>query len=179
VKRSSLRLEPFGREDFDRLIGWIPDARLLLQWAGPGYTFPLDAAQLEANQRDAEGEPPRKHLFKAVRDDGAVAGHIEIALPEATPRNGRLCRVLVSPDWQGRGYGLRLVRLACDVAFDRLDLDGVDLWVFEFNEAAIRTYEHVGFAATDDTKTAEFEGERWPARRMSLTRKSWRTSTSS
>ena len=31
-----------------------------------------------------------------------------------------------------------------------------------------------GFATTDDVKTAAYEAERWPARRMCLSRERWR-----
>ena len=30
-----LELKPFTEDDCERLIGWIPDARFLMLWAGP------------------------------------------------------------------------------------------------------------------------------------------------
>jgi hypothetical protein len=36
-----LELRPFTEDDCDRLIGWVPDGRFLMLWAGPGYSWPL------------------------------------------------------------------------------------------------------------------------------------------
>jgi hypothetical protein len=44
-----VKLEPFSREDIADLLGWLEgtDARFLYQFAGPKYSFPLSADQLE------------------------------------------------------------------------------------------------------------------------------------
>ena len=42
-----ITLRPFARSDFDRLIGWVTSPQFLLQWAGPLFTYPLDAAQFD------------------------------------------------------------------------------------------------------------------------------------
>ena len=35
-----IKLRKFEETDIARLIGWIPDARLLRQWAGHQYQYP-------------------------------------------------------------------------------------------------------------------------------------------
>jgi RimJ/RimL family protein N-acetyltransferase len=167
VKPSSLELRPFERADFPRLISWVPDARFLLQWAGPGYTFPLDEAQLEANQCQSESDPPARYIFKAVlARSGDAIGHIELS-PRPSCR-GRLGRVLVGEAWRGRGHGLRVVRLACEFGFATLGLREVELGVYEFNTAAIACYESLGFVSHGVESHQPFEGESWPGLRMSL-----------
>ncbi|WP_255513758.1 hypothetical protein [Microcoleus sp. FACHB-672] len=37
-----IELQPFERDDFARLIGWITSADLIQQWAPSTFTYPLD-----------------------------------------------------------------------------------------------------------------------------------------
>ena len=50
-----LELKPFTEDDCERLIGWIPDARFLMLWAGPDYSWPLDRKQLLATLERTRG----------------------------------------------------------------------------------------------------------------------------
>lgn len=72
-----IHLEPFTSADIDRLIGWIPDASFMLQWAGPTFTWPLTRDQLE---RDVIAlKPDGAHrMYRAANQNGAIVGHIEI-----------------------------------------------------------------------------------------------------
>ncbi len=47
-----IKLEPFEKEDFDQLISWTDSEKLLIQFAGPDYTFPLTTQQLILNSED-------------------------------------------------------------------------------------------------------------------------------
>ena len=59
-------LLPFETNDVDELIAELTDARFLLQWAGPRYTYPLDGAQL----RDTLESNSEVHLPQADHDHG-------------------------------------------------------------------------------------------------------------
>ena len=49
------------------------------------------------------------------------------------------------PECRGKGYGTEAARLTLDYAFTALGLHNVMLRVFEYNRAAIRSYEKAGF----------------------------------
>ena len=49
------------------------------------------------------------------------------------------------PTFRGRGFGTALMREVVRLGFDVLKLHRLQLSVFDFNEAAIRCYERVGF----------------------------------
>jgi len=36
-----ITLEPFDREDFERLINWVDNEEILVQFGGPIFSFPL------------------------------------------------------------------------------------------------------------------------------------------
>ena len=48
-------------------------------------------------------------------------------------------------DCWGKGYGAEATRLVLDYAFNVRGLHNVMLWVFSYNERAIRSYQKVGF----------------------------------
>ena len=171
-----IELRKFTRADFPRLIGWVPDARFLLQWSGPAYSFPLDEKQLADNQWEAETENPRKFLFKVIEIPGEeVIGHIELVRHQADPRKGRLARVLIGPpDKRGKGYGAEMIRQAVRFGFAELGLAEIDLGVFAFNHGAIACYRKLGFQQSEfNPEASQFEDDTWSGYRMKMTREEW------
>lgn len=170
-----LELRCFESSDCDCLIDWIPDARFLLQFAGPGYSWPLDKAQLEQTLQAAQGEDPGYYRFKAV--DGSTdegVGHIQLGV-NREKRTGLVQRVLVgNPACRGKGMGVRMLSLLCEFAFKELQLKELTLSVFDFNASAIACYERVGFEESGRKDGArQFGEESWNAIFMSLKRSDW------
>jgi RimJ/RimL family protein N-acetyltransferase len=60
-------------------------------------------------------------------------------------RKAMLGILIGEADYRGRGYGTEAVQLLLQYAFNLLNLNSVSLGVFEFNPAALRCYEKVGF----------------------------------
>jgi RimJ/RimL family protein N-acetyltransferase len=149
-----VELEAFGREDFDRLIGWVESEEMLMQWAGPLFSWPLSHAQLASYLKSAEGREPARAIYRAVRIDTArkpasgddVVGHVELNAIDRRNRSATLSRVLVRPDLRGKGIGGEMVHRLLEIAFDEMRLHRVDLFVFDYNAAAVRCYEKLGFA---------------------------------
>jgi RimJ/RimL family protein N-acetyltransferase len=170
-----LTLRPFGVDDIDRLIAWIPDATFLLQWAGPTLSWPLTVDQL---RRDvAASAPGGSHLiFKAVGGDGSAVGHIEVKAIDRVHRNAMMGRILVAPDKRGCGFGRSMIAAALAVCFDDLKLHRVGLRVFAHNTTAIESYRRVGFLQEGlerHTKLAP-DGTWWDAVTMAILEDDWR-----
>jgi RimJ/RimL family protein N-acetyltransferase len=172
-----LRLYPFERNDFDRIVEWTSDARFLMQWAGPVFTHPLDHGQLEDYLAGAAGEKPKRVIWKGVDvETNIVIGHVEIDKIDRTRKYGALSRVLIGiPGLRGRGMGRELVGEALSRAFGVLDLDEITLAVFDFNHAAIGCYEACGFKIFHKkARAVAVEDEKWGVVFMRLTRSEWR-----
>jgi RimJ/RimL family protein N-acetyltransferase len=173
-----IELVKFESSDCERLIRWVPDARFLLQWAGPEFTWPLDRRQIEANLRQTAGRHPTRYIFKARETaSGKVVGHIELARVDYQHKTAHIARVLVGPPaLRGKGYGGQLVAAVVDFAFEKLDLETLTLNVFDFNEAALACYRSLGFerdgAASE--KSRSWEGQTWRLLLMRLRRHAWR-----
>ncbi len=174
--RILIYLQPFEQSDFDLVIEWVSDARLLMQWAGPVFEFPLDYRQLDAYLAVTVGEKPRRVAWKAIDGTGqGVVGHIEIDHIDYGRRCGALSRVLIGkPELRGRGLGRELVGEAVRRGFKELGLTEITLSVFDFNSAAIRCYEANGFELFHAREGAVAMGdERWNALFMHLTKTMW------
>lgn len=165
-----LTLEPFTPADCDRLIGWVPDARFLLQWAGPAYTFPLTREQLARTWELTQRTPPAHLMFKLCETPGGrVLGHIELMGLNPTERRAHIGRVLIDAAARGRGTGTALMTLLIDHAFGPLGLDTLTLGVFTFNTPALACYQRLGFVPlAEQPPPRTFESETWDILLMQL-----------
>lgn len=64
-----IRLEHFGRQDFDSLISWIDSPELLMQWAGTDFKYPLNEEQLNQYIKGANEEDSNVYIYKVVSDE--------------------------------------------------------------------------------------------------------------
>ena len=171
-----IELRAFEETDIPRLLGWVPDARFLLQWAGPQYKFPLDSSQLLQTLTTTRGDRPSCVMFKALRKvEGDVVGHIELMKINYDEGTAQLGRVLIgSPQRRGHGLGRAMVESAVSYAFHRLGLNMVTLKVFDFNAQAIACYRRLGFTEYERMPLARtFGEERWTLIMMKLDRTTW------
>lgn len=92
-------------------------------------------------------------------DNGSALYHITIGESDA---------------W-GRGYGTEATRLMVDHAFEALGLHRIALFVFEFNERAIRAYRRVGFVVEGRSRESVWrDGRWWDELAMSVLESDWR-----
>jgi RimJ/RimL family protein N-acetyltransferase len=60
-------------------------------------------------------------------------------------------------------------------AFDELQMTYLELNVYEWNTAAIRCYEKVGFKLNaNEIKYSEFDGKKWKALNMTIDHSTWK-----
>jgi RimJ/RimL family protein N-acetyltransferase len=162
------------RDDFSTLISWFPDEMALVQWGGPDVRFPLDEAQLDRMLDEGRSDPPARRLW-AGEIDGALAAHAQMSFDR---RHGvaRLARVSVDP--ARRRHGLATPFLSCVIrqAFDEPVIMRIELNVFTFNQAAIRTYMKLGFVQEGVRRsTVQVGDQRWDAAMFGLLRSDWLT----
>lgn len=77
----------------------------------------------------------------------APIGKAELMLPplDASPSIGYVKRVVVQPNYRGKGVARKLMQHIIHFAQTEQRLDAIDLHVWEQNHAAIRLYEALGF----------------------------------
>lgn len=178
---ATVSLEPFGPADFARLIGWVSDPgtpEFLVQWAGPIFTWPLDAAQLDDYLEPARATPPSRLVWRADDEAGAPCGHVELNSIDREHRSAVLSRVLIDPARRGEGRGRAMVAAVLAVAFADLGLHRVELRAFDFNTPALRSYESLGFVREGVMRDARRVGDiYWNTVCCSLLEDEWRRHT--
>ncbi len=86
-------------------------------------------------------------IFTAVDGEtGEPVGHAELDHIE-WGRSAHVCRVMVMPERRGHGIGTAVMDELRRIAFEELVLSRLTLNVYEWNAAAIASYERVGFRA--------------------------------
>ena len=110
-----------------------------------------------------------------VRAGGRLVG--TCAFSQLDPDNGSaLFHITIGEKaaW-GRGYGTEATQLMLGYAFDTLRLHRVALSVFEFNERAVRTYQHCGFSIEGRARESIWrDGRWWDELAMSILDSEWR-----
>ncbi len=168
---TGVNLRDFTERDIDRLIDWVGSSEAaLVQWAGPLFSAPLDRTQLAGHLRNAAREGRR--ILVALDAAGAPIGHGEFSAIDAAAGSARLSRILVGdPSRRGQGSGRALVNALVRFAADELELRRLSLGVYDFNAAAIRCYERVGFRAVPGklrSGAVTVAGEAWNSQEMVL-----------
>lgn len=158
-----IKFEKFTSDNYSDLISWIDSEETLMQFAGPGYYFPLTPEQLDIALSDKS-----RIAFHIVSTETHVSiGHAEIYLLEDSAKIGR---ILIGDHTQrGKGLGQRIVHLLLEYIFFNLNRTKVELNVFDWNIGAIKCYEKVGFVKDSDKRLErKVNGQVWTAFTMSL-----------
>ena len=168
-------LTTFQREDFPRLINWITDADMMMQWGGPTFTFPLTEEQLNEFSDGANRSGAESYLYNVVLDETSEpVGFITINSVDWTERTGKVGKVYISDEVRGRGLCPYLMKEVARVGFEELSLQRLFLGVFDFNEPAVRCYEHAGFRKYEHIPALrELYGELQGVWRMDYTKERW------
>lgn len=168
----ALTLTPFSAAHFAALASWFASERDVVQWGGPSLSYPLRRADMVQMLKDARRSPPLRHCWTAQLDDRPV-GHAQLAY-DWRNGNATLGRVAVAPDQRGRGLARVLLAPVIDFAFSQPEIARLELHVFPWNTAAMRSYARLGFVHEGVRRSSARVGaERWDTAIMALLRAEW------
>jgi RimJ/RimL family protein N-acetyltransferase len=170
-----IKLEPFTPADFDQLIAWVDTERLLYEWSGSLFAFPLTPSALAWYLEGANDfANPEVFIYKAVESEtGRAVGHISLGGISEQNRSGRISRVLVA-EGKGRGYCAAMMRALLQIGFEQLHLHRIDLGVYDFNHAAIRCYKRCGLQVDGVLRdVVRHDDEYWSLTEMSILEHEW------
>lgn len=166
---NQLTLSTFERGDFDRLISWITDEELLVTIAGKEFNYPLTIDQLqEYTAKDGSLS------FNIVDETSSnTIGHAEIILQKC--RQGKLDKIIIGDNQlRGKGLGSSIMKILLQYSFLTLDLETIELYVYDWNKAGIRCYEKAGFTLHKKTELiTRFGQTSWRAFQMTISKKEW------
>lgn len=172
-----IRLEPFTPDDFSELQEWLKTARLLSEWSGGLFAFPLSEEALHWYIEDTNvvGESD-VFVYKAVdTKTHQTVGHLSLGNISDRDRSGRLTRVLVSEKQRGRGICPKMIEQVLRIGFEDLHLHRISLGVYSFNHGAIRCYLKCGFQKEGLLRDVVRHGEEyWSLVEMGILEDEWR-----
>jgi RimJ/RimL family protein N-acetyltransferase len=157
-----LILSAFTIDDSDRLISWFENEESLVQFAGPIFSYPLTIEQVAAHLTK-----PDRLIYKVIdQESSLVIGHGELVnLQGEQPK--LTCLIIGNKMFRGKGLGKELTRRLMAVAFDELEADSVQLYVYDWNRNALELYKSLGFVINPDKNlTTEVNGKCWVALNM-------------
>lgn len=164
-----MRVRPMLEAEIHRLLRWFPDEAALVQWGGPTLRFPLDEPQLRAMMAEGVGETPRRWLLSG-EEAGAMVAHAQVAL-DWGHGTAVLGRVGIDPAQRGRGLAAPFLRQVIERVFTEPGFERIELNVYTFNDAAIRTYRRLGFVQEGVRRSAVRVGsQRWDTAMFGLLR---------
>ena len=157
-----IQLAPFKQTDFKQLISWIDSEQLLVQVAGPIFTYPLTEEQLFTYLEDSN-----RYAFKVIdTNSNETIGHAEIYKHEENAV--KICRVLIGDEtYRGKGLGQELISSLVSYSINSLEISAIELNVYDWNTAAIKCYEKVGFVLVPEKYTTiDVKGATWKSLNM-------------
>lgn len=166
----ALCLRKLDVADADTLVSWIADERELLAWGGSYFDAPLPCAAVQNLIKEHKGQNPPRECWAGTIADGEFVATFQLTF---NYRSGQadLCRVLIKPEYRGGGLAKELLCLAERLAFQRPEINRLELRVFTFNHVAISAYKRAGFTTEGIAReSARFGGKYWDTRIMSKLR---------
>jgi RimJ/RimL family protein N-acetyltransferase len=150
-----VRLRAVEEEDLPRINRgiWDPEVSRYLSPA-----WPEALAQTRAWWERVRADPRALALAIETRD-GEFVGACSLEGIEARDRSATLGIWLARDRWE-QGYGTDAVRTLCRFALREMNLQRVELRVYEGNPRARRAYEKVGFKEEGRLRRAHFVGGR-------------------
>ena len=141
IEGELVALGPLRREHVPLYLRWINDFGTTRTLAVP--CGPMTMEQETEWYEKAALEPHMFTIFE--RATGRPIGNCGLHGVDWPNRTTIVGIMIGEPDARGRGYGTEAMRLLLDYVFTVLGLHSASLNVYEFNPAARRSYEKVGF----------------------------------
>jgi RimJ/RimL family protein N-acetyltransferase len=163
-----IELSKLEQNDFTIFKSWIKNQDELFQFAGPIFKFPVTDDQLLRYINDS------KRIAYKVRliESNEIIGNAELNFENPLPR---LSRILIgNKAYRNKGLGKIIVNKMLEKLFFEYNFQQVDLNVFDWNKAAIKCYQSVGFVINPDiVYRHNCNNEIWTAINMTISKKDW------
>lgn len=164
-------LRALERTDIPRLVKWLndPEVKRFLR----SYR-PISQAEEEIWFERQIGNP-NFLIFAVENEDGTHIGIISLDEIDWKNRKATMGVIIGEKGYWDRGYGTDAVKTLLRFAFDELNLNRVEVSVYDFNLRAIRCYEKCGFVIEGRLRQSIFRNGRYHDElKMAILKEEWR-----
>ena len=137
----NIYLSPANTEDYEIFTEWIND------FETTDYIARSHVITTFSSEKEYLESAKNQECFLVIVDlkEDKLIGSISLNDIDHLSRTATLGIFIGDKDYRSRGYGTEAIKLLLDYGFNYLNLNNINLSVFEFNERAIRCYEKCGF----------------------------------
>jgi RimJ/RimL family protein N-acetyltransferase len=146
--------------DLERNTRWVNDREVTRFLA---FRYQMSMAAEEAWLRDLASKPTSyERVFFAIQTkDGVHIGNTNLFEIKAEDRKAKLGIMIGEKECWSKGYGSDALMTLLRFAFEEMNLNRVELDVFDFNARAIASYRRCGFVEEGRRRQALFKGGKY------------------
>ena len=179
LKGKNVILAPMKKEYIETFLKWINDPEII-QYL---LLYRPMTREMEEEWYESLKQRENDFLFSILhlQRDGSekLIGNCGIHRIDWINRVGTAGIVIGEKKEQGKGYGTEAMRLLIDYGFNTLNLNRIELKVYEFNIKAIKSYQKVGFIEEGCKRQAVWKnGKYHDLIIMGILEKDWKAITS-
>lgn len=159
-KGKKVKLRALTMEDVEPAYQHMNDPEVLLNLS-PGIPYPIT---YEREKQWFESQIAMKDTYNFAIEDietGLYIGGCGINKVDWMNRVATVGIYIGDEDFRGKGYGTEAMELLVDFIFNQMNINRIQLFVFSFNERAIRSYKKVGFVEEGRLKQSVFRNGRY------------------
>jgi RimJ/RimL family protein N-acetyltransferase len=150
-------LREYRKEDLESIRGWVNDPEIADNLSDI-FLYPSTLNQTESFLNYVlDGKSDKEaHFIIAEKETESYIGQIDLMGIDWKNRCAELGIVIGQKECLGRGIGTEAIRLLLMFAFDRMNLNRVELRVHDYNERAYNCYLKCGFREEGRLKQRHF-----------------------
>ena len=172
IEGTLVRLRARELSDAERVARWLNDPEV----ARPlGERYLRSLLAMEREREFAAEVPPAGALRLAIDTRAGIhIGALRLFSIEAENRSAKLGIFIGEAEYRGRGYGTDTLRTLLRFAFGEMNLNRVELDVWDYNQRAIACYRKCGFIEEARLRQGHYErGVYFGAILMGVLREDW------
>jgi RimJ/RimL family protein N-acetyltransferase len=172
IRGSLVALRATEEEDLPLLKRWINDPDVTETLAGR-YPYGMRG---ERDYYEANYAPAFKRVAFVIvaLESGVPIGNCSLDTPSPEDRAAELGIFIGEKSFWDRGFGTDAMKTLVRFGFDEMNLNRIELTVFDFNHRAIRVYEKIGFEVEGTLREAHYQnGAYVDMIAMSILRRDW------
>ncbi|WP_123040581.1 GNAT family N-acetyltransferase [Cohnella candidum] len=158
---SKIMLREYRIDDLEPMRRWVNDADIVCHLSDIFlYPHPLQASE-QFLEEMLEGTSDSRGFVIADPETEAYIGQVNLDRIDWKNRVGSIGIVIGSPENLGKGYGTEALQMLVRFAFLELNLNRLELEVYDFNERACRSYRSCGFREEGRLREKQFKNGRY------------------
>ena len=142
IDAENIYLSPVNIEDAEKYVEWFANSKISDNLHSTSKVFNI----VNENDWIANSLKNGNYIFSIIRkNDNTLIGNCGFNSLNHIDRTGTIGIFIGSSENQNKGYGTQALNALVNYGFSVLNLNNIDLQVFDFNERAIKCYRKVGF----------------------------------